>query len=208
MPGRHRNTYADYYDEADYRPSRSPSRFHQFVHAVHDGQFHEAKDIAKSAVKRQGTGREVEPYDYYDYYERPTRHHHDDYSYGSRHRDSDYYYDGDYPERRGRSLHSEDRHYGRRMDDSRHHRQPRARSHSENRIKEAATAALAAGITEAVRSRHSQDQSKRAITAAVGAAAVDAFVSNGEGRKKGRHIAESAVSGLLIDRLANGRSKH
>jgi hypothetical protein len=36
---------------------------------------------------------------------------------------------------------------------------------------------------------------------------VDAFVSNGDDRKKGRHIAESAVSGLLIDRFANGGSK-
>ncbi|OAQ65872.2 hypothetical protein VFPPC_14252 [Pochonia chlamydosporia 170] len=194
MPGRHRETYAEYHDNTDYRPSRSPSRFDQFVHAVNNSQFHEAKDIAKSAVTRHGTGREVEPYayDYYDYHERPTRRHHDDYTYGSGHRHSDYY-DREYPSRRGRSLHSDDRHYSRRADDTRHHRQVRARSHSENRIKEAATAAIAAGLTEAVRSRHSRDQSRRAITAAVGAAAVDAFVSNGEDRKKGRHIAESAL---------------
>ncbi|OAA35952.1 hypothetical protein NOR_07760 [Metarhizium rileyi] len=205
MPSRHRDTYAEYYDEEDYRPSRSSSRFDKLVHAVNDGQFHDAKDIVKSAVAGHGIKREVEPYDYHgDYHSRPTRRYQDEHAYGYKHRESDYYrYHDRYP-RRGRSLHGEERRGGGRRDRSRH----AERSHSENRVKEAATAALAAGVAEAVRSRHSRDQSKRAITAAVGAAAVDAFVSNGEDKKKGRHIAESAVSGLLIDRLANGRSSH
>ncbi|EFY84900.1 hypothetical protein J3459_016955 [Metarhizium acridum] len=181
MPSRHGDAHAEYYNDEDYRPSRSPIAGH-------------------------GSRREVEPYEYEAYSGQRTRRRHD-YAPGHGDREVDYYRHDDRRPRRGRSLHSEERYAGRRRDHSHHRRQPRARSHSENRVKEAATAALAAGLAEAIKSRHSRDQSKRAITAAAGAAAVDALVSNGEDGKKGRHIAESAVSGLLIDRLANGSSR-
>lgn len=202
MPNRHRGTYAEDYSDEDYRPSRSPGRLNQAVH----GQFHDAKEMVKSAFAGHGSRRQAEPYEYEAYSDRRTRHHHD-YAPGHGHTKADYYrHDGRRP-RRGRSLHSEERYVSGRRDHSHHRRQPGARSHSKNRVKEAATAALAAGLAEAIKSRHSRDQSRRAITAAAGAAAVDALVSNGEDGKKGRRIAESAVGGLLIDRLANGSSK-
>ncbi|KHO01926.1 uncharacterized protein MAM_00927 [Metarhizium album ARSEF 1941] len=212
MPGRHRDADAGYHSDDDYsiyRPSRSPGRLDQLARAVDHGRFHDAKEIAKSALAGAGSRRrEGEPYEYEAAFsDRLTRRCHDD-APGRGHRDADYHgYEGRRP-RPGPSRHMEERHVGRRERSSHRREQPRARCQSENRVKEAATAALAAGLAEAIKSRHSRDQSKRAITAAVGAAAVDAFVSNGEEHGKGRHIAESAVSGLLIDRLAHGSSKH
>lgn len=206
MPHSHGETYGDYYDEMDDRRSRSPNKLNRFFHALNDGQLHEAKTIAKSSVSRPEKSREVVTYDYYDNHDQPTHQHHEYFEYDKKHGNHRYYREEDHHLPRGRSLHSEDRYYNRRRDSSHERRHKRATSH-ENRITEAATAALAAGLTEAVRSRHSRDQSKRAITAAIGAAAVDTFVSNGRDRNKGRHIAESAASGLLIDHLANGRSR-
>lgn len=162
--------------------------------------FSQAKHFANLIVAQPDRGREI---DCYNISSRRPRH------YGDEHRHDELisYRDVGQSRRRGRSLHSEDSIHDRRHGRYHYRGSSRVRSHSEHRLAEAATAALTAGLTEAVRARHNPDRFKRTITAAVGAAAVDAFVSKGKDQKNGRHIAESAVGGLLIDRLAHGRSK-
>ncbi|KAL7807419.1 hypothetical protein V8C26DRAFT_414782 [Trichoderma gracile] len=136
-----------------------------------------------------------------DYRDKPVRRQYDGCDDRSRHDEARHR-----PSRRRcHSLHTKnDVEYRRRGD--RHRSKATARTQGEHRLVEAATAGLAAGVTEAVRARHDPDRSRRAVTAAVSAAAVDALASNGDERKRGRHLVESAVSGLLIDRLANRRS--
>ncbi|KAL7940195.1 hypothetical protein V8C42DRAFT_363650 [Trichoderma barbatum] len=200
MPS-HRSSYEYRDDEIHYGFSSSPPprRLYEFAHAG-DGHLREARKIAKSGARLPERERVVE------YYDRPSPNHHN--QHGERHRADEAmsYREVRQSRRRGRSLHNEDDVDYRRHGGHHHHR-PHTRAHSEHRLVEAATAALTAGVTEAVRARHDPDRSRRAVTAAVSAAAVDALVSKGEDRKSGRHIAESAVSGLLIDRLANGRSR-
>ncbi|TFB00476.1 hypothetical protein CCMA1212_007570 [Trichoderma ghanense] len=136
--------------------------------------------------------------------DRPPRRRYDDYGDMSKHNGTRYHHhEGRSCRPRGRSLHNEDVVEHRRRG---HRPSGNTRAHSEHRLVEAATAALAAGVTEAVRARHDPNRSRRAVTAAVSAAAVDALASKGDEPKRGRHLVESAVSGLLIDRLANGRS--
>ncbi|PTB66628.1 hypothetical protein BBK36DRAFT_1197945 [Trichoderma citrinoviride] len=191
--GGHRNSYGYGDDEYHYSYSSTPprSRYPEFSRNLD-------KDHVRTAA-RPDRGREI------GYNDRPARRHYDDYGDRKQH-DEAMYRREDRPSRhRGRSLHNEeDAEY--RWRGGRHRSRPSVRAHSEHRLVEAATAGLAAGVTEVVRARHDSDRGRRAVTAAISAAAVDALVSKGDERNRGRHLVESAVGGLLIDRLANGRS--
>lgn len=156
------------------------------------------KEQPRAAVRPEGV-REI------DYHDRPAGRQYDDYGERSKHKEARHRREGRPSRQRVRSFHNEnDVEYRRRGD---HHRsQANTRTRSEHGLVEAATAGLAAGVTEAMRARHDPNRTRRAVTAAVTAAAVDALASNGDKRKRGRHLVESAVSGLLVDRLVNGRS--
>ncbi|KAL7911503.1 hypothetical protein GGI35DRAFT_442965 [Trichoderma velutinum] len=200
MP-RHRSSYEYSDDEIRYGTPHSPprDRHYEFAHPVEEGHFREVKETAKSTARRPDRERPVE------YYDRPGRRHRN--QHGDRHgKEEMSHREIRQSGRRGRSLHNEDDVEYRRRGDHRHHRS-RTRARSEHRLVEVATAALTAGVTEAIRARHDPERSRRAVTAAVSAAAMDAFVSKEDNRKSGRHIVESAVGGLLVDRLANGRSR-
>lgn len=213
MSRRHESFYNDPYDHHDphdaldyerRRPSsRSRHRGDRFSRALEQGYVHEARDIAKSVLLER----------------RPERGTHREH-YGRRGRNSTargeerrFTYNQD-PEARPRRSRSVDVREG--LDDYHHrehlhHPELRRRYSSTGRpggspFAEAATAAAAAGLFEAVRARHNPNRSTRAVTAAVGAAAKDALVSKGEDRKQERHIVESAIGGLAIDRVANGSS--
>ncbi|KAJ6437879.1 Serine/threonine-protein kinase MST20 [Purpureocillium lavendulum] len=215
MPRLHEYYYDDpYYDLDDGRrrpPSTSRHRADGFVHALEQGRVYEAGDIAKSALMPRSEHR-------HNSHERGSRREHHGHRGGNslaRTDERHYTYDQD-PNARLPRLRSADgrqtldRHHQGQHSRQDHHdrrRHSSAGGSSGNSFAEAATAAAAAGLVEAVRARHNPDRSSRAVTAAVGAAAVDALVSKGGDRNRGRHIAESAIGGLAIDRIANGSSK-
>ncbi|KAL6799700.1 hypothetical protein J3E68DRAFT_396482 [Trichoderma sp. SZMC 28012] len=194
-----RRRSSDEYSDDDIRYGTShsppPGRRYGSTHPIEEDHFREVK----STTRRPGRERVV------DYHDRQTRRHHN--HHGGRHGQDEAmsYREVRQSGRRGRSLHNEDDVEYRRRD-HRHHRS-RTRARSEHRLVEVATAALTAGVTEAIRARHDPERSRRAVTAAVSAAAMDAFVSKDDDRKRGRHIVESAVGGMIVDRLANGRSR-
>ncbi|KAK6833401.1 MFS general substrate transporter [Apiospora arundinis] len=73
--------------------------------------------------------------------------------------------------------------------------------------KQAAEAAAGAAAVEAWRSHGNRDQIKRVATAAAGAVAVDLALGRGvHDDKNKRHAMESAIGGLVIDRMVNGSS--
>ncbi|KAK8047915.1 hypothetical protein PG996_015979 [Apiospora saccharicola] len=73
--------------------------------------------------------------------------------------------------------------------------------------KQAAEAAAGAAAAEMWRSRGNPDQIKRVATAAAGAVAVDLALGRGSRDDKNkRHAMESAIGGLVIDRMVNGSS--
>lgn len=73
--------------------------------------------------------------------------------------------------------------------------------------KQAAEAAAGAAAAEMWRSRGNPDQVKRVATAAAGAVAVDLALGRGSHDDKNkRHAMESAIGGLVIDRMVNGSS--
>ncbi|KAI0196965.1 hypothetical protein F4808DRAFT_438984 [Astrocystis sublimbata] len=140
---------------------------------------------------------------YDDYYAEADRRYYPD-DRPRRHRSAHYYNDDP---RRGRSTNS-----GRD-----HHHNSQGRSHHSRRSsmgpewKQAAGAAVAAGVLEAFRSRRDPDRTKRVATAAIGAAATDSalLVKDGGGRndfrgRDKRHFAESVVAGLAENRVING----
>ncbi|KAK4065864.1 uncharacterized protein Triagg1_8416 [Trichoderma aggressivum f. europaeum] len=197
MP-RRRSSYEYSDDEMRYgvsHPSR-PSRLYESSHPVKEGHFREVKSTARGPERE----RVVEHHD------RPVRRHHNQHS--GRHGQGEImpHREARQSGRRGRSLHNEDDVEYRKRGDHHHHRS-HTRARSENRLVEVATAALTAGVTEAIRARHDPERSRRAVTAAVSAAAMDALVSKDDDGKRGRHIVESAVGGMIVDRLANGRSR-
>jgi hypothetical protein len=66
---------------------------------------------------------------------------------------------------------------------------------------------VTAGLVEAWRSRHDADRTVRVATAALGAAATDTALAANAGQhdhKEKRHIVESALAGLVENRLING----
>lgn len=87
----------------------------------------------------------------------------------------------------------------------------RGGSHDRNdRIQQAAKAALAAAAAEAWRSRkepghiYDAQKARRILTAAVGAGGIDALIDSNPNRHEGRHVGEGAIGGLLLNRAVNG----
>jgi hypothetical protein len=124
---------------------------------------------------------------------------------------------------RSRSRHGRgDRDYDRGYDsdrygyDDRRDRRHESRSRSRSRggqksekWEQAAKAALVAGAVEAFRSRKvagpwTGAKGQRIATAALGAAGIDSLIDRDPGQHEKRHVAESALGGLLATRLANG----
>ncbi|KAJ5599341.1 hypothetical protein N7450_000408 [Penicillium hetheringtonii] len=115
---------------------------------------------------------------------------------------------------RGRSY---SRH-GRYSSDSRsrsrdRHRHGSKRDKSEQRMMQAARAALTAGAAEAFRSRKDPGEwtgakGKRVLTAAVTAAGTDALVDKDPNKHGTRHVIESTLAGMATNHFINGgRSK-
>ncbi|EMD91384.1 hypothetical protein COCC4DRAFT_69464 [Bipolaris maydis ATCC 48331] len=101
-------------------------------------------------------------------------------------------------------------------DDRRSRYTSRSRSRSRGGTKEkweqAAKAALVAGAVEAFRSRKEPGpwtgaKGQRIATAAIGAAGIDGLIDR-DGKHEKRHVAESALGGLVASRLANGSRSH
>jgi hypothetical protein len=97
-------------------------------------------------------------------------------------------------------------------DDRRSRYGSRSRSRSRDRTKEkweqAAKAAIVAGAVEAFRSRKEPGpwtgaKGQRVATAAIGAAGIYGLIDR-DGKHEKRHVAESALGGLVASRLANG----
>lgn len=85
----------------------------------------------------------------------------------------------------------------------------RNRESSRGKWEQAAKAAVVAGAVEAFRSRKTPgawtgEKGQRIATAALGAAGIDGFVDRDPDKKSKRHIAESALGGLVANRLAHG----
>ncbi|KAI4868738.1 hypothetical protein F4820DRAFT_408613 [Hypoxylon rubiginosum] len=140
------------------------------------------------------------------------RHHHhrrhhgdDDYYYYDEYLSDDgdddyYYYEETRPHQRHRSTHTERRSHDKRVRD-----RPSRRSASTGpNLKQAAEAAVAAGVVEAWRSRRDRDRTARVATAAIGAAATDALINKDGDRTKKRHVIESVIAGLAENRVVNG----
>ncbi|KAF1943213.1 hypothetical protein EJ02DRAFT_400852 [Clathrospora elynae] len=101
---------------------------------------------------------------------------------------------------------------------SRYDSQSRSRSgggRKSEKWEQAAKAAIVAGAVEAFRSRKEAGpwtgaKGQRVATAALGAAGIDSLIDR-NGKHEKRHIAESALGGLVTARLANGsrsQSRH
>ncbi|KAI1738920.1 hypothetical protein F4680DRAFT_152736 [Xylaria scruposa] len=192
------------------RSHRSRSRADAFLDALESGQVREAIGTLKPSSQSHDGHRhrhhDTRVYEYYD--ERPSRRsRHDDY-YPP---EDGYYYDEGTRPRRHRSAHS-DKYDDRRGRSSGHH----SHGHSHHRrsssshgagpaLKQAAGAAVAAGVIEAFRSRHDADRNMRVATAAIGAAATDSALGGGRhDHKETRHIVESTLAGLAGNRVING----
>lgn len=112
--------------------------------------------------------------------------------------DSDRYGDRYYDDRRSRRYSSSER-----------SRSRGPRKTTEKKWEQAAKAAIVAGAVEAFRSRKTPgpwtgEKGQRIATAALGAAGIDSLVDKDPDKHNKRHIAESAIGGLLANRVANG----
>ena len=104
--------------------------------------------------------------------------------------------------------------YDRRRDDRSSRYDSRSRSRSRGGRKsekweQAAKAAIVAGAVEAFRSRNvagpwTGAKGQRVATAALGAAGIDGLIDRDPERHEKRHVAESALGGLLASRAVNG----
>ncbi|GAW18515.1 hypothetical protein ANO14919_079910 [Xylariales sp. No.14919] len=183
---------------------RPRSRADKFLDALESGRVRDALGGSKPSRSSHGHRQRhhnTREYDYYD--EGPPRRSRYDVYYPQ---EDMYYYDSSPRPRRHRSAHSE-RYY----DDRRGHhghshgRHKRASSsHGGPDFKQAAGAAVAAGVVEAWRSRHDADRAMRVATAAVGAAATDSALGGRHDHKEKRHVVESALAGLVENRVING----
>ncbi|OAG12574.1 uncharacterized protein CC84DRAFT_1201538 [Paraphaeosphaeria sporulosa] len=92
-------------------------------------------------------------------------------------------------------------------------RSPSRHGKSQAKWEQAAKAAIVAGAVEAFRSRKQPgpwtgEKGQRIATAALGAAGIDSLVDKDPDKHSKRHVAESALGGLVAARVANGsRSK-
>ncbi|KAI1810229.1 hypothetical protein GGS20DRAFT_568479 [Poronia punctata] len=182
---------------------RSRSRADVFLDALEGGNIRDAL----GTLKAEGTTRRS-----CSSHPHPNRHHH--------HHDYDYYEEQQYPSyyyheekrRSSRHHHQPEGERRRRHDDDhhrrRHHSNSSTRREDNNGIdfRQAAGAAMTAGLVEAFRSRHDVDnRTKRVATAAIGAAATDSALHKERGeKKKKRTVIESAVAGLVENRVING----
>ncbi|KZM22835.1 uncharacterized protein EKO05_0001584 [Ascochyta rabiei] len=120
---------------------------------------------------------------------------------------------------RSRTRRRDDRGYesDRRYDDydrrsSRYGSRSRSRSRGgrkSDKWEQAAKAALVAGAVEAFRSRNvagpwTGAKGQRVATAALGAAGIDGLIDRDPDKHEKRHVAESALGGLLASRAVNG----
>lgn len=88
-------------------------------------------------------------------------------------------------------------------------RSPDRKRKTEGKWEQAAKAAIVAGAVEAFRSRKTAgpwtgEKGQRIATAALGAAGIDALVDKDPDKHGKRHVAESALGGLIANRVANG----
>ncbi|KAI3322426.1 hypothetical protein HD806DRAFT_124384 [Xylariaceae sp. AK1471] len=186
---------------------RSRSRTGAFLGALEGGHVHALGTLKPSSqVPSDHRHHSSRAYDYYD--EAPPRRSHGRY-------DDAYYYDSSRPQRRHRSAHHDD-------DQRRHHSHHNGRASSSHGrrglgsgsgsssgsgpdLRQAAGAAVTAGVVEAWRSRHDADRTIRVATAAIGAAATDSALGRrGGDRREKRHVVESALAGLVENRVING----
>ncbi|KAI0141676.1 hypothetical protein GGR57DRAFT_400889 [Xylariaceae sp. FL1272] len=183
------------YDEYRSKNHRSRSRTDAFAGSLEEGHVREALKPRSSSIHRHrhhSVGRECVCYD-----EVIPR----------RSRDDNY----DFSETRPRRHHSHD---GRQFEDDRQRDRRHGQVHSASNyyrsrsggpdLKQAAGAAVAAGLVEALRSRHDRDMAMRVATAAMGAAATNTVIGRENDRKEKRHMVESALVGLVGNRIING----
>jgi len=168
----------DYYDDDYYSERPKPQRRKSIVDNI--------KEIGEAAglggVIGAVTGRSRSR-------SRPRKHR----DYDS---DRDYY---GYDDRRSRRYSSSSRSPSRRG----------GHKNTEKKWEQAAKAAIVAGAVEAFRSRNAPgpwtgEKGQRIATAALGAAGIDSLVDKDPDKHSKRHVAESAIGGLLANRVANG----
>ncbi|KAI1340787.1 hypothetical protein F5Y15DRAFT_377920 [Xylariaceae sp. FL0016] len=188
--------------------TRHRSRSRAFLDAVNDHSLRGAVTALKpgsSSESSRSRSRDRDRHDHRHHSQRSQHHHHQHHPRGRHH---DEYEHRDRP-RRHRSTHHHHHHPSHSHSDARHrhHHHRRASSAGPN-LKQAAGAAVAAGMVEAWRSRGEGDRVSRVATAAVGAAATDALLAGDKGRgrdpKTKRHVVESVVAGLVETRAING----
>ncbi|KAI0538183.1 hypothetical protein GGR58DRAFT_469099 [Xylaria digitata] len=180
---------------------RPRSRTDNFLDALEGGRVREALGELKPSRLSNGHRQRhhgARGYEYYD--EGPTRRGRYDVYYPGEH---GYYYDSSPRPQRHRSAHSERHHDDRRRHHSHSHKRASS-SHGGPDLKQAAGAAVAAGVVEAWRSRHDADRTMRVATAALGAAATDSALAGRHDHKEKRHMVESALAGLVENRVING----
>ncbi|KAI1751699.1 hypothetical protein F4782DRAFT_503953 [Xylaria castorea] len=198
------------------RIHHSRSRADAFLDALESGQVREAVGTLKpSSQSHDGHRHRHQDTRVYEYHgEGPSRRsRHDDYHHPQ---DGGYYYEDGPRPRRHRSAHSDKHHDDRRGRSGgghhshggrSNHRRPSSSHGAGAGLKQAAGAAVAAGVVEAFRSRHDPDRTVRVATAAIGAAATDSALGGGgrhDRNKETRHVVESALAGLVQNRVING----
>jgi hypothetical protein len=169
----------DYSDEYDAPPRHKPQRRKSVVDNLKE--LGETAGLGGVIAAVTGGGRNRSR-------ERPRR---DDRGYNS-----DRY--GDRDDRRSRRYSSSER-----------SRSRDGKSKSSAKWEQAAKAAIVAGAVEAFRSRKDPgpwtgEKGQRIATAALGAAGIDSLVDKDPDKHGKRHVAESAIGGLVAARLANG----
>ncbi|KAI1781350.1 hypothetical protein F4818DRAFT_35510 [Hypoxylon cercidicola] len=183
--------------------TRTRSRSQAFLEALGGGHVRDAIGALKpgsdpNSGDRHHRHRHRHDDDYY-YQDEATRHRHSSYDeYPSD--DEYYYYEETRPHRRHRSSHTDRHTHDRRARD----RPSRRAASSGPNLKQAAEAAVAAGVVEAWRSRRDRDRTARVATAAIGAAATDALIGKKDDGKNKRHVIESVIAGLAENRIVNG----
>ncbi|KAI0879128.1 hypothetical protein GGS24DRAFT_515269 [Hypoxylon argillaceum] len=187
--------------------TRSRSRTDAFLDALEGGHMRTAMTALTPSRSTDGHRHHHSHHHHHssDYHQEdlPRRNRYDDYypqDSSSRH----HYRSSDSRTPRHRSVQS-DRYYDGRHHDHHGHRRASS-SHGGPDLKHAAGAAVAAGVVEAWRSRHDANRAARVATAAVGAAATDSALLGGgvHDRKEKRHVVESALAGLVENRVING----